>query len=236
VLPSGSVHVVFRLSGPPLRVFDGPGDCSGRTVGTAVVGGARSAYYVRDVSEPVCSVGAILRPGAASLLFGMPADAFAQTHTPLDALWGRDAHEAHERLALARSADQRLALLESLFAARLPRVRGIHPAIAEALACFDRGADVGSLVARSGVSHRRFIELFRSSVGLAPKRYVRVARFRGAIARIATRPASWADLALAAGYSDQSHFNREFREFAGVTPGHYRDLAPLSAHHVPLRD
>jgi AraC-like DNA-binding protein len=245
VLPNGAVHVVFRLSGPALRVFEGPEDRVGRRIGTAIVGGARSGYYVRDVSEPVWSVGAELMPGAAPLLLGVPADEFAERHTPLEDLWGREAGDAHERLAFARSAEQRLALLESIFAARLPRVRGIHPAIAEALARFDRGVDVASLVARSGVSHRRFLDLFRSSVGLAPKRYARVARFRAALARIATGPAapswaaakpSWADLALAAGYSDQSHFNREFREFAGVTPGHYRDLAPLSPHHVPLRD
>ena len=134
-----------------------------------------------------------------------------------------------------RSADRRLALAESIFAARLPRVRGIHPAIAEALARVEAGADVRSLVDCSGYSQRRFLTLFRAAVGLSPKRYARLVRFRSALARVAARGvSSWADLALAAGYSDQSHFNREFREFAGVTPGHYRDLAPVEAHHVPV--
>jgi AraC-like DNA-binding protein len=235
VLPTGGMHIVFRLTGPALRLFEGPQDSIGRTIGTAILGGARSTYYVRDVSEPVSSVGAELLPGAASLLLGVPADEFAERHTPLDALWGPAALEAQERLALAASHDQRFALLESIFASRLPRVRGMHPAIAEALAGFDRRSDVGALVARSGVSHRRFIALFRATVGLSPKRYARIVRFRSALARAASRSApSWADLALAAGYSDQSHFNREFREFAGVTPGRYHDLAPESPHHVPL--
>jgi AraC-like DNA-binding protein len=236
VLPTGGVHIVFRLSGPGLRIFEGPDDRVGRRFGTAIVGGARSAYYVRDVSEPAWSVGAELLPGAAPLLLGAPADAFAERHTPLEDLWGRDAAEAQQRLADAVTSDRRLALAESIFASRLPRVRGIHPAIAEALARFDTGADVRSLVDRSGFSHRRFLTLFRAAVGLSPKRYARIVRFRGALARVATRSApSWADLALAAGYSDQSHFNREFREFAGVTPGHYRDLAPVERHHVPVR-
>ena len=33
----------------------------------------------------------------------------------------------------------------------------------------------------------------------------------------------WAELALEAGFSDQSHFNREFRTVAGITPRAYRD-------------
>jgi AraC-like DNA-binding protein len=236
VLPTGGVHIVLRLSGPALRLFDGPDDRVGRTVGTAIIGGPRASYYVRDVSEPVWSVGAELFPGAAPLLLGLPADEIAERHTPLDAIWGRDAIEAQERLASAGSAARRLALFESILAARLPAVRGMHPAIAAALARFDAREGVRSQVARSGYSHRRFVALFRAAVGLSPKRYARIVRFHAALACIAERSAPrWADLALAAGYSDQSHFHRDFREFAGVTPGHYRDLAPIATHHVPIR-
>lgn len=237
VLPTGAVHVVFRLSGPALRLFDGPDDRAGRVLGRAIVGGARAGYYVRDVSEPVWSVGAELLPGAAPLLLGVPAGELAERHTPLEDLWGPVVREIEERLAQSRSAEQRLALFESVLAARLPRVRGMHPAVAEALAGFDARSSVKSVVDRSGYSHRRFVALFREAVGLSPKRYSRVLRFRAALARLAGRPAPppWADLALEAGYSDQAHFNRDFREFAGVTPGEYRNLAPSSAHHVPIR-
>ena len=243
VLPTGSVHVVFRIAGPALRIFDGPDDRVGRSLGMAVIGGARSAHYVRDVSEPVWSVGAELFPGAAPQLLGVPADELAERHTPLEDLWGRGAREASERLADADTAERRLALFESILAAHMPRVRGMHPAVAEALTGFAAGSDVRSLVVRSGYSHRRFAELFRGTVGLPPKLYARIVRFRAALGRIAApgppqgrAERSWADLALAAGYSDQPHFNREFREFAGVTPGRYRALAPSSRFHVPVRD
>jgi len=92
---------------------------------------------------------------------------------------------------------------------------------------------VHEAVQRSGYSHRALIGLFAGAVGLTPKRYARVRRFHGALRR-AVPDASWADIAADLGYSDQAHFVREFREFAGVTPSGYRRAAPRFAHHVPV--
>jgi AraC-like DNA-binding protein len=235
VLPTGEVHIVLRLAGPALRLFEGPDDRIGRSLGRALVGGARSGYYVRDISEPVWSVGAQLLPGAAPLLLGAPASQLAERHTPLEDLWGAGVREIEEQLALAGSDQDRLALFEAMLAQRVPRVRGIHPAVAEALAGLGGREDVGSLVERSGYSHRRFVAIFREAVGLSPKRYSRVLRFRRMLERAAAPPPpALAELALESGYSDQAHFNREFRELAGVTPGEYRALAPAASHHVPV--
>jgi AraC-like DNA-binding protein len=236
VLPTGHAHLVFRLSELPLRLFDGPGDAVGRTIGHAIVGGARGAPYLRDVSQPVRSVGAELWPGAALALLGVPADELAGRHTPLEGLWGPSAGRAHERLLeVDGAAQQQLDRFESLLAERLPRVRGLHPAVAQALERFATNAPVHAVVRESGVSHRRFIALFRRAVGLPPKLYCRVRRFQGALGRAASeRELPWVELALTAGYSDQAHFQREFRELAGVTPGRYRSLAPVRAGHVPV--
>jgi hypothetical protein len=87
VLPTGSMHLVFRLSDPPLRLFDGVEDTDGHTLGHAIVGGARSTFYVRDISTPSCSVGAQLHPGAAESLFGATAEELAERHTRLEDLW-----------------------------------------------------------------------------------------------------------------------------------------------------
>ena len=42
VVPTGGMHLVFRLSDDPLRLFDDEHDREGRTVSTMVVGGARA--------------------------------------------------------------------------------------------------------------------------------------------------------------------------------------------------
>jgi len=236
VLPTGEMHLVFRLSDQPLRVYDSAADPAGRTLGYAIVGGVRASFYVKDITQPVRSVGAQLHPGASALLFGAPAGELAGRHTPLGDLWGASATEARGRLVEAGDPARQIDLLESLLAARLPRVHALHPAVAHALERFATDARVGDVVREAGWSHRWFIALFRRAMGLSPKVYSRLLRFQGAVRRAASdQEASWADVALDAGYSDQPHFNREFREFAGVTPGEYRALSPWLSYHLPIR-
>src|SRR5262249_6525286 len=166
---------------------------------------------------------------------GARAVGLAGRHSPLGDLWGPAAADARERLLEAASLDQQLDVFEQLLAARLPRVHGLHPAVAHALQQFETQSYIRRVAAESGYSHRRFIELVRPAVGLARKLYCRVRRFHRALdIAAANRTASWVDLALATGYSDQPHFNREFREFAGISPGRYRDVSPPSPRHVPV--
>jgi AraC-like DNA-binding protein len=198
-----------------------------------VVGGARARFYIRDVSKPLCSVGAVLRPGAAEVLFGVHADELSDAHTALEDLWGPRAVSMRDELAELSSPEERLGAFERMLAHRLPVVRGLHPAVAHALQQFGAANTIHDVVRQSGYSHRRFITLFSRAVGLTPKTYCRVLRFQHVLRRAGTGGlSSLADLAIASGYSDQPHFNREFRELTGVTPAEYRLAAPPAAHHV----
>lgn len=233
VLPTGETHLAIRLSDDRLRVVGEAGALT--TMGPAVVGGARISAYLKDVSEPSWSIGAQLRPGAARLLFGATDGDLSGCHTDLALLWGAAAGELRERAAEAATPDARLAVLEAALAARLPRVRGVHPAVAAALDHFRQSSDVRAAVAAAGIAHRRFIDLFREQVGLGPKVFCRVRRFQRAVRLAARRPdRSWADIAAACGYSDQPHLHRDFVAFAGVTPGEYRAIAPAWPNHLPL--
>jgi AraC-like DNA-binding protein len=230
VLPTGCMHIVLRLDDEPVRLWDERGELL--DLGMAVIGGIRAGYYVKD-ARPVRTLGAQLHAAASLPLLGIPADELAERHTRLDDVWGAAAASLRARVREARSPDEALTCFETALQARLPRLRAIHPAIAHALARFDERADVGYVVADTGLSHRRFLTLFQQAVGLAPKRYCRVLRFQRAIAGVVAGEPLGA-VAIDAGYSDQAHLTREFRALAGVSPGVYRGIAPERDHHVPL--
>jgi len=235
VLPTGQMHLAFRLSGGALRLFDDSAEGTGHVVGDAVVGGARAAHYVRDVSQPACSVGAQLRPGAAEALFGVHADELAGRHTPLETLWGAEVAWMREQLLEATMLHQRIDRLESILTARLSTRRAIHPAVPYALDRLQATSSIRRIVQSSGYSHRTLITLFRRSVGLTPKEYSRVLRFRRLLETVsAASGASMVDIAMEAGYSDQAHFSREFKALTGVTPTEYRRRAPERPHHLQI--
>ena len=231
VLPTGQMHLAFRLAGGPLRLFQDLADGEEHLAGSGVVGGARASYYVREVSGPSCSVGAQLRPGAAEALFGATADQLADCHTPLADLWGAEAAWTAEQLMEPEMAHQRIDRLEAILTARL-RLRGtMHPVVPFALEQLRRGASIRRVVHASGYSHRTVLTLFRRSVGLTPKEYGRVLRFQHVLRRVSSAT-TLVELAMTAGYSDQAHFSREFKAFAGVTPSEYRHTEPERRHHV----
>lgn len=232
VLPTGLAQLVIRLSNEPIVLFDGGAP---RVLGHAVLGGARSRFYEKDVSAPSAAIGATLLPGAIGVLFDERADELAGRHTPLGELWSGEAGRLRERLSEQRSAEGGLRVLEAFLLGRLSRARALPAVVAGALAGLSRGeARVGALVEASGRSHRAFIAAFRAHVGLAPKAYANVLRFQRALRSLSGFPAaSLAQVAIVAGYADQAHLTRAFLDTAGVTPARHRALGLAEPNHVP---
>lgn len=81
---------------------------------------------------------------------------------------------------------------------------------------------VSELAAVIGWSRRHLVNRFTAEFGLPPRDLGRLHRF-GVAQQYARSGASWAQVAAHAGYADQAHLSREFREFAGRTPTAWRN-------------
>ncbi|MDF3822189.1 AraC family transcriptional regulator [Leptospira sp. 96542] len=237
VLPTGATHIALRIEGPPLRIFKHADDLHGQRLGHAVVGGARTVYHLRDMSQPSVSVGAMLRPGAASVLLGVPESALAGQHTPLDQLLHASEVEAlSERLRVCRDGAGRLAWFEHWLLARAQgRSTALHPALIQVLQGPGHPRQrVGDLVHASGLSHRHFIALFRQATGLTPREWLTLQRFNQVLALAAQPSETWSGIAAATGYTDQAHLANSFRDITGLTPSAWRHrVDPATPRHVP---
>ena len=74
----------------------------------------------------------------------------------------------------------------------------------------------------AGLSMFHFARTFKQSEGVTPHRFLLQSRLRRVQELLANTELPLSQIAIAAGFSDQSHCARRFREFVGVTPRRYR--------------
>ncbi|MGE3909096.1 MAG: helix-turn-helix domain-containing protein [Chloroflexota bacterium] len=174
------------------------------------------------------SVLVTLQPSAAYALLGRPLHELADQHLGLaDLLPAADIRMVEERLAAARTTDERATVVQRLLAARFRTAGAVpHDVVEEAVQqILTRGGrvQVRSLALDLGISERQLERLFREQIGAGPKRFAALVQFDHAVQQM-SRGESWSALALEAGYADQSHLTRTFTARTGLPPSGLRAL------------
>jgi AraC-like DNA-binding protein len=238
LMPNGEAAIVFNLRDDEMRLYDADDLDRYTSCGVAGLTGPRTGCFAIDTAAQDRVIGIEFQPGGTFPFFREPAGEIANQSTPLDCLWGAAAGEIREQVLAARSVDAMFAVLESALLARLVRPLELHPAVGLARGWICRAphvATVAGVVDRIGLSQRRFIELFRDQVGLAPKAFCRVRRFQRVLESVHRKAdVDWTQVALDGGYYDQAHFIHDFQAFAGMTPAVYLARATEHLNHVPM--
>jgi AraC-like DNA-binding protein len=238
VLPTGTVELVINLREDAIRCYDPHDPSRFETLPGALIAGPRSEFMVIDTASQEEVIGVHFKAGGAFPFLGLPVCEVGEIDLSLDALWGSAARSLRERLLEAPTVREKFAVMEDVLLARIAPAPGLHRAVTGALrelAVIPSGRSLAAITADTGLSQRRFIELFSAQVGLTPKRYHRVRRFQEALGMIERgRRVEWTELALACGYYDQPHFIRDFRAFSGINPSEYVAVRGPHFNHVPL--
>jgi AraC-like DNA-binding protein/PAS domain-containing protein len=82
--------------------------------------------------------------------------------------------------------------------------------------------DLAELAAIAGLSVFHFARQFKQSAGVTPHHYLVQRRVERAQDMLARTDLALSEIALAAGFSDQSHLARHFRQMLGTTPREFR--------------
>jgi AraC-like DNA-binding protein len=219
-------------SGPSPIVPDACSDIV--IVGEAAPHVAGPATTTQHVLVPAGTtvVGIRFRPGATRVAFGCDAIELRDADPELAAVCSSAARALTDSLDHAHAADDPAnalrSALETWARARItPRIDYDADALRAARRLvIDRGATVRDVARDFGWSERRLHREITATCGYGPKTLQRIVRLQRALrasrAGVATRPPSLAPtlsrLALDAGYADQAHMTREFRNLTGFTP------------------
>ncbi|HSM35109.1 MAG TPA: AraC family transcriptional regulator [Longimicrobiales bacterium] len=121
----------------------------------------------------------------------------------------------------ALAALTRAGRAEAARAARADWMRQVEERLADE---FANPPSAAQLAREAGVTPAHLSRAFRRTHGVSVPRYLRRLRLQRAAALLAGTDRPISDIALAAGFYDQSHLTRVFRQALGVTPGVYRSM------------
>jgi AraC-like DNA-binding protein len=220
-LPHAEGVLIVNL-GAPITITDG--EVLHLQAGEAFAAGVHLRPALSQSQGTQAGMHVFLPLATLRRLLGVPMHHLVNCVMPLDSLLGHDTHDLGAMLCAAKDCATRVALLEAALSHRLAHTAPLGPQQAQALYLLrtrpDR--DIAAIARDIGWSRKHLAARVQDAVGVGPRCFRRLLRFQTLTTLISQPPPpSWAALAHDAGYCDQSHLIREFREFSGLTPGEY---------------
>lgn len=195
--------------------------------------GVHTRRFATTLAGQGRAFGIKFRPGGFRPFLRRPVSSMADRSLRINDVFGDDGAACEEAVLACDDIAQCVSLAAALLLARWPppdanveRVAAIVARVAG-----DRSITTAERLADTcGMSLRALQRLFGDYVGASPKWVINRYRLHEAIERMATGTAvDWADLALALGYYDQAHFNRDFKKLVGRSPGEFARAEALSS-------
>ncbi|MEQ1519274.1 MAG: helix-turn-helix domain-containing protein, partial [Usitatibacteraceae bacterium] len=228
ILPSGRAQIMISLSGTRLNEH-GPEDGHQDSGSLHVFQGPSTMprRVSRKAQTALCGVS--FQPGGAGALFGPIQDTTDQV-IDLSQFWADAAVRLRDRLRNLETHDAVLDLLEKEIERRIGDVSAAI-VLKRGIECMRTGMAIRDVAEELEISLHVFRKLFLRNVGLTPKRYLRIERFRAAI-NLLSSASSLSEVAFDAQFSDQSHMTREVEHFASMTPRCLRACVRPYVGHV----
>lgn len=223
-LPDGYAELVFVLREGYERAPIGNLDAAAPMKRSYLIGGRSHTIVTSDLGD-VRVVGVKMEPCLLRELLATPLSEFRDNTVELRDLSDTPLLSLEQRIAECASVAEIARSLNAFFLRRGHTASQPDPLVEHLLSRIrsEKGATPITQAARElGVDPRTLERRFTSWVGMSPKAYARVVRFKHAYhafwaSRSAAR-ASAAQHSYLDGYYDQSHFIKEFRYFTGSSP------------------
>ena len=187
--------------------------------------GLQSRAVVSQTRGALVMLGLSLRAETSRAVLSLPASEVTDlTIDAGDAF--ADAGELFDRLQDAPMFEARSALLLQWVGRKVQTPLRSHACSRPARSSRGRAEATAMDAAASavGCSSRHLRRVVLDYIGIPPAEYVQLRRFDRALPLL-QRAETLTEVAHRAGYYDQAHFCRDFKELSGMTPGDYRSQA-----------
>lgn len=221
VCPNGLPGIVFQHSNgrSPVESIVTPSKRNTHIPGLYLYGQMTEPSIMNYTGEPYSITQVLLKPHGLNTLFGMNASMLTDGFAGFDAV---NARHLNEQLMNTTSESERNTMLMNFLSTQIKRQRVIDTLVTAGLNLIHehRGCiTIKDLLAHLHISQRQFERRFRQMVGISPQFYLRVKRFNAALQLMQRGHFNrLTNVAHALNFHDQSHFIRDVKQLADVTP------------------
>lgn len=214
ILPDGCVDIVFTFNGEN-------GQSNQRHINPRLVG-TMTSYTLFTYTKKIDMMGIRFNPGAIRAFARMPIDEITNAGVELqlaDTIFGKHAFEA---LPEKKTTQERISYINDYLIHTFGNILDLDSRIIFTVnkikGCVGNIA-IETLSEQACLSQRQLERRFKSVIGVSPKVFSRVIKFRNAVERIQTRSfQNLYEAAMACGYYDHAHLIKEFKAFSGKSP------------------
>lgn len=224
VLPGTGSVMGFQFSGAMERLQAGTAQRLHRSGITGILGAAATFRNVPGTGTVLVH---FREAGAAAFFPGPMHELFGQSLSLEQFMLRSELVLLEERLEEAATDPGRIAVVESFLLKRL-RADAVDPLVARALALIHESKGmlrIAQLAASLHTSRSPLERRFRARVGATPKQYAGIVRMRHVL-RTHVPGTAFLDTAIDAGFYDQAHFIKVFRDHTGEAPHRFFGTSP----------
>lgn len=220
-LASGLVEIIFHVT--PHKTHTGI--LAGRQVDfpESFIGGIHLEPVMFRMRGGTGMFGISCKPETFVTLFNLPIADLVDSYAELHTFFGPCLGDLEHRILEAPANEHRVQIAAAFFRRRAAmyaqRGRFYFPEAMQFIRMAAGQHSVDELCSKVFVGKRQLQRAFQDNIGISPKTYGRIVRFKGAYDYVQRHPhATWTEISYHFGYADQSHFIRDFKEFTGENP------------------
>lgn len=220
ILPDGCMELIFHYE----DLYEVEQNAQRKIQGRSFIFGQIEQAISLTPSGKTGMLGMRFHPYGLAAFSSIPLAEFFNTEVELTHVWGPSAGHLENALQMASSTSARIQLLEAFLRKQM---KGIEPLkqLQHGVSLLKSAALKGSwqrLGYELNLSERQMERHFARYIGMSPKKLHRMFRLQRAIHLIEhQKELGLLHIALEAGYYDQAHFNREFKNIVGASPKAY---------------
>ena len=221
VVPTGHVFIIFELDGYERNTFDNDSLKPNATYTKVWISGMHKNYISISAHEDSEMFVIQFKPYGAHPFFHFPIQNLNDSVVHTEDHFGNELLSLREQILTKDTSEDKFGLAEAWLQGRFHADKAPPQELLAVLGQLQKepAANYGEIISQYGNSQKHLIEQCKKYIGLTPKYYQRILRFNEILQKLHQEVnIPWAQIAYQSGYSDQSHFIKEFKHFSGFNP------------------